>query len=166
MITLRIQEDPETLENMISALNRLASASVDVGLVGSGAGMADRAALLEHGSPAMGVPSRPFFHNAVSDAETVRAVADGFGAAIEAALAGDEGAMEAALEEAGKAGADGIRAFMDKGLSPPNAPITVSGGWMRNRVSGKPVYIPGKGFNRPGYDTGALYESFTFEVHL
>ena len=112
----------------------------------------------------MGVPGRPFFRNAVSDGETVRAVAEGFTAAMEAALAGDEGALEAALAEAGKAGADGIRAFMDRGLTPANAPITVSGGWMRNRVSGKPVYIPGKGFNRPGYDTGALYNAFSFEV--
>jgi hypothetical protein len=29
-------------------------------------------------------------------------------------------------------------------IPPPNAPITLEGGWMRNPVSGKPTYIKGK----------------------
>lgn len=41
----------------------------------------------------------------------------------------------------------------------PNAPITINGGWMRNKVSGKPVYIKGKHSNRPLIDTGELRKS-------
>lgn len=38
----------------------------------------------------------------------------------------------------------------------PNAPITVNGGWMRNRKTGKPIYIEGKHSTRPLIDTGSL----------
>lgn len=41
----------------------------------------------------------------------------------------------------------------------PNAPITVNGGWMKNKVSGKPVYIKGKKSDRPMIDTGELRRS-------
>ena len=41
----------------------------------------------------------------------------------------------------------------------PNAPITIYGGWMRNKVTGKPIYIKGKGSDRPLIDTGALRQS-------
>ena len=162
-IALRITDNSEAFNRMLSCFRRLAAASVDVGLIGGS--MADRAAQLEHGSPAMNVPGRPFFQNAVHDPETVNGISEAFGAAVEAALEGDAAAVEAALEEAGRAGVDGIHAYFDGGkITPPNAPITVHGGWMRNRVSGKPVHIPGKGFNKPGYDTGALYHAFSFEV--
>ena len=40
----------------------------------------------------------------------------------------------------------------------------VNGGWIRNRAAGKSVYIPGKGKNKPLYDTGALYEAFDYEI--
>lgn len=41
----------------------------------------------------------------------------------------------------------------------PNAPITISGGWMINKVTGKPVYIKGKGSDTPLIDTGELRKS-------
>ena len=41
----------------------------------------------------------------------------------------------------------------------PNSPITIYGGWMRNKVSGKPIYIKGKGSDKPLIDTGSLRSS-------
>ena len=52
------------------------------------------------------------------------------------------------LEAAGQAGADGIRAYIDAHIPPPNSPATVSGGWIYNRAAKKAVYVKGKGFNK------------------
>ena len=41
----------------------------------------------------------------------------------------------------------------------PNAYITIHGGWMKNKVTGKPVYVKGKGSSRPLIDTGSLRQS-------
>ena len=41
----------------------------------------------------------------------------------------------------------------------PNAPITINGGWMRNKTSGKVFYIKGKHSERPLIDTGSLRAS-------
>jgi hypothetical protein len=41
----------------------------------------------------------------------------------------------------------------------PNAPITIHGGWMLNKVTGKPIYIKGKHSERPLIDTGSLRQS-------
>lgn len=48
--------------------------------------------------------------------------------------------------------------------APANSPITVKGGWMRNRVTGKPIYIEGKGKNQPLVDNGDLLRSITYQV--
>ena len=48
--------------------------------------------------------------------------------------------------------------------APANAPITVNGGWMRNRVTGKPFYVEGKGKNQPLVDNGDLLRSITYQV--
>lgn len=41
----------------------------------------------------------------------------------------------------------------------PNAYITIHGGWMKNKVTGKPVYIKGKKSDKPLIDTGSLRQS-------
>lgn len=38
----------------------------------------------------------------------------------------------------------------------PNSPITIKGGWMRNKVSGKLFYVKGKKSSTPMIDTGSL----------
>ena len=48
--------------------------------------------------------------------------------------------------------------------APANAPITVNGGWMRNKVTGKPFYVEGKGKNQPLVDNGDLLRSITYQV--
>ena len=68
------------------------------------------------------------------------------------------------LEAAGQAGADGIRAYIDSHIPPPNSPATVNGGWIWNRAAKKAVYVKGKGFNKPLFDTGNLYNAFGYEI--
>ena len=85
-------------------------------------------------------------------------------AAVTAAHEGDEAAAQAGLEACGQAGADGIRAYIDSGIKPGNSPVTISGGWIYNRVARKGVLVGGKGFDKPLYETGELYNSFSYEV--
>ena len=84
--------------------------------------------------------------------------------AVSAAWEGDDGATRASMESAGKAGAEGIRKYIDSNIPPPNSPVTVNGGWIYNRAAHKSVYVPGKGFNKPLFDTGALYDAFDYEI--
>lgn len=51
------------------------------------------------------------------------------------------------------------------GELPPNAPLTVSGGWTKNKKSGKPFYVEGKGHSIRMYDTGQFVNSVDYEVH-
>ena len=57
-----------------------------------------------------------------------------------------------------------IHAYIDQGIPPPNAPITLEGGWMRKPVSGKPTYIKGKSGTTPLVETGQLYNDFDYEI--
>ena len=57
-----------------------------------------------------------------------------------------------------------IHAYIDNGIPPPNSPITLSGGWMRNPVSKKPVKVKGKSGTTPLVDTGQLYNDFDWEI--
>ena len=91
-------------------------------------------------------------------------MAEGLLSACAAAAEGRPEGVTEGFRQAGRAGADGIRAYIDAGISPGNAPLTVSGGWIRNFSSGRPVHVEGKGFDKPLYDTGELYHSFSFEV--
>ena len=46
----------------------------------------------------------------------------------------------------------------------PNATITIQGGWMRNKVSGKPFKVDGKKSSRPLINTGRLRGSIMSKV--
>ena len=160
---LTIHDDPEQLEQRIRALQKLKTMKVKVGLPASaGDRLRFILAVQEHGSPMMRIPSRPVIAPALAKPETRSAMAEAMKEAARAAWEGED--PRAALEAAGQAGADGIRAYIDSGIPPPNSPVTVNGGWIRNRAAGKSVYIPGKGKNKPLYDTGALYEAFDYEI--
>ena len=84
--------------------------------------------------------------------------------ALAAAMAGDPDGVTAALNRTGESGVAAVRRYIDAGVPPPNAPLTVQGGWIRNFSSGRPVHVEGKGFNKPLYETGELYHAFSFEV--
>ena len=162
---ITVHDDPETMGKRIRALKKLKSMNVKVGLPASaGDRLRFILAVQEHGSPMMRIPSRPVIRPALAKPETRSAMAEAMKDAVRAAWEGEDGAARAAMESAGQAGADGIRAYIDEGIPPPNSPATVSGGWIYNRAAKKGVYIPGKGFNKPLFDTGALYDAFDYEI--
>ena len=49
-------------------------------------------------------------------------------------------------------------------VAPPDSPLTVNGGRAYNREAHKAVYVPGKGFNKPLFDTGALCDAFDYGI--
>lgn len=164
-MNLTFNEQLSQLKNLTDALNALKSTHVEVGLPAS-ASARNRwlLALHERGAPGAHIPPRPVVGPALGSSETRDTMAQGLLAACEAAAAGDTAGVQAGFEAAGQAGVDGIHAYIDAGISPGNAPLTVHGGWIRNFTSGKPVRVEGKGFDKPLYDTGELYDSFDFEV--
>ena len=110
----------------------------------------------------MRIPARPVIRPALAREETRQAMAESLRDAAQASWEGKD--PREALEAAGQAGADGIRAYIDAKIPPPNSPVTVNGGWIWNRKARKGVYVPGKGFDKPLVDTGALYDAFNYEI--
>ena len=165
MITLKITEATKKLQDRLQCLQYLATHTVEVGLT-STASERSRTLLAvhEHGAPAMHIPARPVVKPALAQPSTRAEISAAMLSACEAANEGDQGGVISALEDAGKAGVDGIHAYIDQGIPPPNSPITLSGGWMRNPVSGKPVKVKGKSGTTPLVDTGQLYNDFNYEI--
>ena len=160
---LTIHDDPDALSRRIRALQKLKSMHVKVGLTAkAGAKLHFILAVQEHGSPLMHIPSRPVIRPALAKPETRSAMAEAMKDAVTAAWEGED--PRPAMEAAGRAGADGIRAYIDSHIPPPNSPLTVNGGWMYNRAAHKGIYVSGKGFNKPLFDTGTLYDAFDYEV--
>ena len=160
---LTIHDDPELLGERIRALKKLKSATVKVGLPPSvGGRLHFILAVQEHGSPIMHIPSRPVIHPALARDDIRAAMASAMKDAIAAAWEGKNPRPD--LQAAGQAGADGIRAYIDAHIPPPNSSATVNGGWIWNRAAKKAVYVKGKGFNKPLFDTGNLYNAFGYEI--
>ena len=158
-------EDLSLEKSLQSSLEELKSSGVEIGLPASASNRSRwLLALHERGAPGAHIPPRPVVGPALSQDETRKRIQQGLLAACEAASRGDSEGVSAGLTQAGQAGVDGIHAYIDAGVPPPNAPLTVSGGWIRNFSSGRPVHVEGKGFNKPLYATGELYNAFAFEV--
>ena len=165
MISLQISENTEKLKDRLQCLRYLATHTVEVGLTSSASGRSRTLlAIHEYGSPAMHIPARPVVKPALSQAFVRAKMASAMRNACASALDGDLSGVTAALEESGQAGVDGIHAYIDAGIPPPNAPVTLTGGWIRNPVSGKPVKVKGKSGTTPLVDTGQLYNDFDFEI--
>ena len=164
-MTLSFSEDTEREASLFAAIKLLSETEVEVGLPPSAGGhLTFILAIQEHGSPIMHIPPRPVIRPALSQPSVRESMAEVLVSAAESAFEGNAPAVTAAFETAGQAGADGIRHYIDAGVPPPNSPVTVSGGWIFNRVARKGVYVSGKGFNKPLFDTGALYSAFDSEV--
>ena len=162
---LTFTEDTALQEARFSCLKALSETRVDVGLTSSASARSRfLLAIHEHGAPAMRIPARPVIRPALSSPDARAKMADAMISAAESAMAGDESAVTAAMEQAGKTGVDAIHAYIDAGVPPPNSPVTVSGGWIYNRIAKKGVPVGGKGFDKPLYETGALYNNFDYEI--
>ena len=165
MIRLQISEDNIKFRDRLQCLRYLATHTVEVGLTSTASGRSRTLlAIHEHGSPAMHIPARPVVKPALAQASVRAEMGQAMMNACASALDGDLDGVTAALEESGQAGVDGIHAYIDKGIPPPNAPVTLTGGWIRNPVSGKPVKVKGKSGTTPLIDTGQLYNDFDYDV--
>ena len=165
MLKITVTENTDQIKKRAKCLKYLQTHRVDVGLT-SGASARSKFLLAIHtrGSPVMRIPPRPVVRPALAR-ETLRAeMAECLMEACEAANNGDLSGTQAGLENAGQRGADGIREYIDAGIDPPNSPVTLSGGWIYNRVAKKGVLVKGKTGDKPLLDTGALYEDFDYEV--
>ena len=165
MLKIIITENTDQIKKRAKCLEYLQKHRVYVGLT-SGASARSKFLLAIHtrGSPVMRIPPRPVVRPALAR-ETLRAeMAECLMESCEAAAKGDIPGTQAGLENAGKRGADGIREYIDAGISPPNSPVTLSGGWIYNRVAKKGVLVKGKAGDKPLLDTGALYNDFDYEV--
>ncbi len=162
---LTFTDNADFWQKRFACLKTLSESQVDVGLTSSASARSRfLLAIHEHGAPVMRIPPRPVIRPALSDSRAREEMADAMTEAISAAMEGDEFGVIAALEQTGKAGVDAIHRYIDAGVPPPNSPVTVSGGWVYNRVAKKGVPVEGKGFNKPLYDTGALYNDFYYDV--
>ena len=165
MITLKITEETEKFQDRLQCLQYLATHTVEVGLTRTASERSRTLlAIHEHGAPAMHIPARPVVKPALAQSSVRTKMSAAMISACAAANSGDLAAVTSALEDAGRAGVDGIHAYIDEGIPPPNSPITLKGGWMRNPVSKKPVHIKGKSGTTPLVDTGQLYNDFDWEI--
>ena len=130
--------------------------------VGQAASMG--AFILTNGSPVNHNPPRPFLEPALAQPKTQQQIARHMKAAAKAALEGDTGGAMDQMHMAGQAGEDAVKDYMASGAFAPNSGFTINGGWMRNRVSGKPFHADPKGSSKPLIDTSNLQGSITHVV--
>lgn len=129
---------------------------------GSSINMASLAFILEKGSPVNRLPPRPFMLQTRQRASTGK-----FPALMARLYRGVvTGRMKAAkaIKRLGAAYEDEMKAIFTRGVFVPNSAITIDGGWMRNRVSGKPFKVKGKKSSRPLIDTSRLRQSIVHKV--
>ena len=164
-LTLKMTEDTERIENRGKCLEYLQKNKVDVGLTSS-ASERSRFLLGIHtrGSPIMHIPPRPVVQPALATESLKNEMGEFLLESCEAAFDGDMSGTVAGMEDCGQRGADGIREYIDGGIAPPNSPVTLSGGWIYNRVAKKGVLISGKSGSTPMKDTEALYNDFDYEI--
>ena len=166
-LSLKMTEDTGLLEKRDRCLDYLRKHKVDVGLTSSASASARSRFLLgihSHGSPIMRIPPRPVVQPALAREGLRAEMAEKLAEACEAATEGDLKGTKQGLKDAGQRGVDGIREYIDQGIPPPNAPVTLSGGWIYNRVAKKGVLVSGKSGSTPMKDTEALYNDFDYEI--
>ena len=164
-IRLTVKENTGRIGNREKCLEWLRRHQADVGLTSSASGRSRFLLRIHtHGSPVMRIPPRPVVRPALAR-EALRAeMAAEIAASCRAALEGDFAGTKAGLETAGQRGADGIREYIDGGIDPPDAPVTLSGGWIYNRAAKKGVPVRGKAGSTPLKDTEQLYHDFDWEI--
>ena len=165
MLKIAITENTDQIKKRTKCLEYLKKHRVDVGLT-SKASARSKFLLAIHtrGSPVMRIPPRPVVRPALAKEELRTEMAECLMESCEAAAKGDLPGTQAGLENAGKRGTDGIREYIDAGIDPPNSPVTLTGGWIYNRVAKKGVLVKGKAGDKALLDTGALYNDFDYEV--
>ena len=115
--------------------------------------------LMEYGSPINNIPKRELLAPVVNKYSVQISAA--LGKIISALLQNNTGQADILMQRLALRVENWCKKFFtdEDNNWEPNAPITIYGGWMRNKVTGKPIYIKGKGSDRPLIDTGALRQS-------
>ena len=164
-LTLKMTEDTERLEKRDECLQYLRKNKVDVGLTSSASGRSRfLLGIHTHGSPVMHIPPRPVVQPALHREGLQQEMSEFLMDSCQAAFDGNMAGTVAGMEGCGQRGADGIREYIDGGIAPPNSPVTLSGGWIYNRVAKKGVLVKGKGGGVPMKASAALYNDFDYEV--
>lgn len=165
MLRLAFTEDTERMGKREECLEWLRTHGADVGLTSRASGRS-RFLLAIHtrGSPVMRIPPRPVVEPALARESLLEEMGKYALESCGAAFEGDLSGTKAGLEGAGQRGADGIREYIDAGISPPNSPVTLSGGWIYNRAAKKGVPVGGKSGSTPMKDTEQLYWDFGYEI--
>lgn len=95
------------------------------------------------------IPSRPFMRNTIS--ENKKKWAANF---------------RIPVIELAELVRDDLSFTIKRGDFKANAPITLYGGWMKNKKSGKPFFVKGKGADKPPLtDTGILAEAIEIKIN-
>ena len=103
-----------------------------------------------------GVPERPFMRPAMHQ-NRAKIIAE-LRSKYKQAMKDNRNTM-LVLEDMGEKVKGLIQEQIRNTTEPANAEITIHGGWMRNKQTGKPIYIEGKGFNAPLRDTHIMWRS-------
>ena len=103
------------------------------------------------------MPQRPFLRTAIMENE--RKWHESLKTLLQRAI--DENkSFDGALRLFGEIVKGDIQETILAGGWKPNAKISIEGGWMRNKISGKPFYVRGKGSGKtPLIDTGTMLKS-------
>ncbi|MEE1227270.1 MAG: hypothetical protein UHM08_09235 [Bacteroidales bacterium] len=103
-----------------------------------------------------GVPQRPFLRTSIIENE--KKWNELLKTLVQRAIDEDKSIDKALLVFGEQVKAD-IQETILAGGWKPNAKISQVGGWMRNKISGKPFYVKGKGGKQPLIDTGTMLRS-------
>lgn len=117
--------------------------------------------LMELGSPINNIPRRELLGPVLKKYENQ--ILESLQQVIEALLDNNESKADMLMEKLALRVQNWCKQFFTDSDNnwQPNSPITIYGGWMRNKVTGKPIYIKGKGSDKPLIDTGALRQSIS-----
>ena len=107
------------------------------------------------------IPPRPFLNETVDKQGDVLRNAQQLylKAVVEGKLT-----SKGALQKLGVNIVDAIRYTIRAGDFRANAPITIEGGWMRNKKSDKLFYVEGKHSSRPLIDSGRMRQTVNFVI--
>lgn len=165
-MSVKITENGDGFDAIAKALEALSKTKVYVGVSQDKSsrsnGQLNNAELLfihTNGSPINKIPARPVIEPAVE--ENIDRIAGLLRDAAIAASEGDDSTAEALLGDAGTFAANAATQRFGSDALAPNADITIHGGWMRNKVNGRPVYVKGKKSALPLIDEGSLKGSIT-----
>jgi hypothetical protein len=158
-----------TMEQVQAAIRRLTSRQLLVGVPqerdprpGEPIGNASLAYIHNYGSPAVGIPARPFMEPGIEQARPE--INQYLREAAIAALDGDIAGIDRSLARAGMTAVDSIRGVIQAGIPPPLSPRTVAR--RRNRRSGssyrRRAQTPADVV--PLIDTGSMLAAITYVI--